>query len=170
MIKYSHVSLLIPCTADNAATITMLLGVQPTRVREEKSQAQREGGGWEEHIHHSWMLDSPKNHTDGNPTARLYALADVIAPFASRLPSLQPQFRPWIDIIYHVTPQNSHGVFGEFDWFQMPADLMRRYGEWELNVSYESFWFDHPDWRQPKQQGWWARMKASLRARRHVRT
>ncbi len=50
------------------------------------------------------------------------------------------------DILYHITPQHARGVTGEFDWFRMPAELMRRYGAWDLDVSYESIWFDHPDW------------------------
>ena len=167
MIRYSHVSLLIPCDAESAATVTELLGVQPTRVRESKTQsAKLDGGGWEEHIHHTWMLDSPKSHTDGDPTARLYALADAIEPFASRLPSLRPRFSPFVDIIYHVTPQHPHGVTGEFDWFRMPAELMRRYSAWDLSVSYESFWFDHPDWIRPQPQGWWSRILETLRIRR----
>ncbi len=169
MIRYSHVSLLIPCDAKSAATITTALGVQPTRIREDKSQGQREGGGWEEHIHHTWMLDSPKSHTDGDPTARLYALADTIEPFASRLPSLRPQFRAWVDIIYHITPQHPHGVMGEFDWFRMPAELMRRYSAWDLDVSYESFWFDHPDWISPTRGGWWSRLFESFKRRQPLK-
>jgi hypothetical protein len=150
MIRYSHVSLLIPCDAESAATITALLGVQPTAVREGKTQGQREDGSWQESIHQTWTLDSPKSHTDGDPTARLYALADIIEPFAPRLPSLRPRFSPFVDIVYHVTPQHPHGITGEFDWFRMPAELMRRYGMWDLSVSYESFWFDHPDWIHPQ--------------------
>jgi len=150
MIRYSHVSLLIPCDAESAATITALLGVQPTAVREGKTQGQREDGSWQESIHQTWTLDSPKSHTDGDPTARLYALAYIIEPFAPRLPSLRPRFSPFVDIVYHVTPQHPHGITGEFDWFRMPAELMRRYGMWDLSVSYESFWFDHPDWIHPQ--------------------
>ncbi len=166
MILYSHVSLLISCDAGNAATITELLGVQPTLVRESKTMGQGEDGSWQESTHHTWTLHSPKSHTDGDPTARLHALADLIEPFASRLPSLHPQFSPSIDIIYHITPQHPDGITGEFDWFQMPADLMRRYGAWDLSVSYESFWFDHPDWIPPQPQPWWRRILESLRRRK----
>lgn len=163
MIRYSHVSLLIPCDATSAATITALLGVQPTVVRESKIWESSEDGSRLESTSHTWSLDSPKSHTDGTPTDRLYALAELIESFASRLPSLRPKFSPSVDILYHVTPQLPHGVFGEFDIFSMPAELMRRYGQWDLSVSYEAMWFDHPDWVAPKQQGWWSRLLASLR-------
>jgi hypothetical protein len=163
MIRYSHVSLLIPCSVDSAATIADSLGVQPTRVREIKSQGQREDGSWHESIDYTWMLDSPKSHTDGDPTSRLYALADTIEPFAARLPDLRPQFSPSIDILYHMTPQHPHGLTGEFDWFRMPAELMRRYSAWDLGISYESFWFDHPDWNRPRRQGLLTRLVALLR-------
>ena len=152
MIRYSHVSLMIPCAAESAATITSGLGVQPTRIREEKLYV-REAGSSEQQIWHAWMLDSPKTHTEGDPTVRLYALADAIEPFGSRLETLRPQFRAWIDIVYHITPQHPRGLKGEFDWFRMPAELMRRYAAWDLDVSYESFWFDHPDWVRPKPRG-----------------
>ena len=163
MIRYSHVSLLILCDADGAPAITTTLGVQPTRIREDKIQGQRDDGQFEEQIHHTWTLDSPKGHTDGDPTARLYALADVIEPFAMRLPSLRPRFRPFVDIVYHITPQHPHGVTGEFNWFRTPADLMRRYGTWELDISYETFWFDHPDWGAFRKPGWLKRAMKSLR-------
>ena len=139
MIRYSHVSLLIPCDADSAATVTATLGVQPTRIRDTKTQGQADDGSWKESIHHTWMLDSPKSDTEGDPTARLYALADIIEPFASRLSSLRPRFDPWVDIVYHTTPQHPHGVTGEFDWFRMPSELMRRYSVWDLSISYEVF-------------------------------
>jgi hypothetical protein len=157
---------LIPCAADRAAAITALLGVEPTRVRESKSQGWHEDGSWKESTHYAWMLDSPRSHTDGDPTARLDALADLIEPFAARLPSLRPQFSPWIDIVYHITPQHPHGVTGEFDWLRMPAELMRRYSAWDLSISYESFWFDHPDWVPPQPQGLLSRCLARLIQRR----
>ena len=166
MIRYSHVSLLIPCDADNAATITALLGVRPTRIRENRTQGLGDDGNWHESTHHTWMLDSPKSHTDGDPTARLFALADIIEPFASRLPSVRPQFEPWVDIVYHVTPQHPHGVTGEFDWFQLPVELMRRFSTWDLSISYESFWFDHPDWTRSCRQGLLSRFLTSLRRQR----
>ena len=154
MIRYSHVSLLIPVDSESATIITAQLGVEPTRVRESKSQTRAADGIMRDISNHTWMFDSPKSHTDGDPTARLYSLADAIEPFAARLPSIRPQFNPWIDILYHVTPQHPHGVTGEFDWFRMPAELMRRYGAWDLNVSYEAFWFNHPDWVSPSRRSW----------------
>ena len=146
MIRYSHVILLIPCDSVSAATITAALGVKPARVRENKSQVRVADGSFQECGHHTWMFDSPKNHSEGDPTARLHALADAIEPFAPRLPGIRADYKPFVDIVYHVTPQQPHGITGEFDWFRMPAELMRRYGAWALSVSYEAFWFDHPDW------------------------
>lgn len=162
MIKYSHVSLWIPCAADTAASVTHALGVQPTRIREEKVYSGGVGIPRERRIHFTWMLDSPKSHADGDPTVRLYALADVIEPIASRLGALRPEFSPWVDVMYHLTPQHPHGVTGEFDWLRMPAELMRRYASWDLDVSYETFWFDHPDWIRPKPRGFWSTMLGRL--------
>jgi hypothetical protein len=152
MIRYSHVSLLIPCDSVSAATITTALGVEPTRIRKSKFQVRAKDGSFQDRVDHTWMFDSPKSHTDGDPTARLYALADAIEPFAVRLPSIREEHKPWVDIVYHVTPQHPNGVTGEFDWLRMPAELMRRFGAWDLNVSYETFWFNHPDW-DPKRRG-----------------
>jgi hypothetical protein len=156
MIRYSHVSLMIPCDADSAASITATLGVQPTRLLASKSNSLCGDGNWKQRLHHAWMLDSPKSHAEGNPTVRLYALADLIDPIASRLAAIRPQFRPWIDILYHTTPQHRHGVTGEFDWIQVPADLMRRYGAWDLDISYESIWFDRPDRVRPIERNWFS--------------
>jgi len=139
------------------AGISAALGVQPTRVREDKMQIRSNDGQMQESVEYVWMFDSPKSHTDGDPTARLYALADAIEPFAFRLPEIQAKSKPWIDIIYQVTPQHPHGITGEFDWFRLPAELMRRYGAWDLSVSYEAFWFDHPDWVYSKRRGWMSR-------------
>jgi hypothetical protein len=136
MIRYSHVSLSIPCEPSSAATITETLGVQPTRVRQKRMHKRREDGSWEETFHYTWMLDSPKGHAEGDPAARLYALADRIEPFAVRLSELRPHFRVWIDISYQITPEHTHGVTGEFNWLRMPAELMRRFGAWELDVAY----------------------------------
>ena len=154
---------MIPCDAESATLITQNLGVEPTPVRESKSYGQAAGGGWEQQMHHTWMLDSPKSHTDGDPTARLYALADTIQPLAARLPTIRPQFPPWVDIVYHITPQHPHGIKGEFDWFRMPAELMRRFSEWDLGISYEVFWFDHPDWVRPKPPRFWSTVMETLR-------
>jgi hypothetical protein len=164
MIRYSHVSLLIPCDSVSAATITAALGVEPTRIRESKSQVRAADGNFQERVHHTWMFDSPKSHTDGDPTVRLHALADAIEPFAARLPSIQAEYKPFVDIVYHVTPQHPHGITGEFDWFRMPAELMRRYGAWDLTVSYETFWFSHPDWKF-KRRGWLSKILESFRHR-----
>lgn len=164
MIRYSHVSLVVPCNAESAEDITSILGIQPTRVREETAQIKHDNG-WRDCTAYTWMLDSPLCHTDGEPTERLKALADTIEPVAARLPLLRPRFQPWIDIVYHTTPQHPHGVTGEFDWFRLSAELMRRYGGWELNISYEVFWFDHPNWHRPTPGGWFHRLLNRWRVR-----
>jgi hypothetical protein len=162
MIRYSQVSLLIPCDSVSAATITAALAVEPTRVREDKMQVRADDNSFQERVSHTWMFDSPKSHTDGDPTARLHALADAIEPFAARLQNIQTEYKPFVDILYHVTPQHPHGISGEFDWFRMPAELMRRFGAWDLSVSYEAFWFDHPDWIA-KRRGLLSRIIQSIR-------
>ena len=150
MIRYSHVSLLIPCDRASAAEITETLGIPPTRVREHKSRSQQPDGSWRETTGYSWMLESPLGHGEGNPTARLEALADTIEPIAALLPQLRQRFRLWIDMLYHITPQHPHGVTGEFDMLILPAALMRRFTAWDLDVAYEVMWFDHPQWKRPE--------------------
>ena len=92
-------------------------------------------------------------HDDGDPTSRLEALADAIEPFAERLDLPHLNVKCCIDIVYHVTPQHVGGITGEFDWFRCPAKLMSRISGWGLDVSYESFWFDHPDWQRLNTRG-----------------
>jgi hypothetical protein len=67
-----------------------------------------------------------------------------------RLRTLQTKHRPWVDIIYHNTPQYPHGVKGEFHLLMLPPDIMRRYCARDLIITYEVFWFDHPDWVRAK--------------------
>jgi hypothetical protein len=117
----------------------------------------------------SWMLDSPKSHTDGDQATRLYALADLIEPFALRLPNLRPRFNPRICIFYRFTPEHSRGINGGSDSFFMPAELMRRFGAWDLNVSYESFWFDATDQTRSRQPVWWRKVVDSMRRGRKPR-
>ena len=156
MIKYSHVSLLILCDADGLKTIKDQLGVEPTEVKFDPDEEPPPTG-----LTHAWRLDSPKG-TEGDPTARLAALADLIEPFSDKLMALDSRFPRFIDIIYHVTPQHVGGITGEFDWFQCPAPLMKRISGWDLDVSYESFWFDHPDWVRLREP-WWRQMLNSFR-------
>lgn len=150
MIRYSHVSLLILCrTKSEADWVTSDLGIQPSRVREDRLQRCSKEESRSETNSHTWVFDSPKTAEAADPTGRLLALADAIEPFGERLLSLDAQFKRFIDIVYHVTPQHSNGITGEFDWFRMPASLMRRFVAWNLDVSYETFWFNHPDWASP---------------------
>jgi len=158
MIRYSHVSLIITCdTTAEADAITAHLGVQPSRIRESKLQSWSKEKGRGEMISWSWMFDSPKGHTEADVPERLWTLAEAIEPFAERLRTLKSPHKPWVDVIYHNTPQHPHGVTGEFHWFRMPVEIMRRLSNWDLSVSYEVFWFDHPDWVRPQRKGWFDR-------------
>ncbi|HTS16953.1 MAG TPA: hypothetical protein VMP11_05215 [Verrucomicrobiae bacterium] len=97
-------------------------------------------------ISSTWVFDSPKSAEAADPTGRLVGLADAIKPFGERLLSLDTQFKRFVDVVYHVTPQHSNGINGGFDWLRLPAVLMRRFAAWNLDVSWETFWFNHPDW------------------------
>lgn len=160
MIRYSHARLMISCKArDDAQVIDEALETDSGEVLEFKSQESTEEGGWIDRISYTWILDSPLGHGDGDAESRLTALADMIEPFSERLSQLRPRFDPWIDVVYHITPQHPHGVTGEFDWLRIPASVMRRFGAWDLSLSYETFWFDHPDWSL-RSQSWWSRIRS----------
>lgn len=156
MIKYSHVSLLILSDAEGLKTINKELGIEPSEVKHDSDEEPPPTG-----LTHTWKLDSPKG-TEANPTERLAALADLIEPFADKLTALDSRFPRFIDIVFHVTPQHVGGITGEFDWFQCPASLMKRISGWDLDVSYESFWFDHPDWERLREP-WWRQMLAAFK-------
>ena len=65
-------------------------------------------------------------------------------------------------MIYLVTPQHVDGITGEFDWFRCPASLMKRISGWDPDVSYEAFWFDHPEWKRLREP-WWKQMLGTLK-------
>ena len=109
-----------------------------------------------EQVHYTWTLHAPMSAEQGDPTAHLWSLVEVIRPFADRLMALDERWKRWIDIVYHVTPQRADGIIGEFDWFRVPAAMMKELGAWNLDVSYEVFWFDHPEWQAPR-RSWWRR-------------
>lgn len=157
MIRYSHVSLLILCDAQGVDIITKHLGHSPTRVDHDPQEEPQPGS-----LTHTWRIDSPLSHTEANPTGRLEALVTAIEPFCQQLQTLDPAYRPFVDIVYHVTPQLLGGITGEFDWFQLPASLIRRLAAFNLDVSYESFWFDHPEWERIREP-WWKRLFRSRR-------
>ena len=156
MIRYSRVSLLIPCELSDAALITEHLGVSPSEVAASTETARRSDGTMTEEVKHAWTLHAPMTADQGDPTARIWSLVEVIRPFANRLVGLDTRWNRWIDVLYHVTPQRAGGINGEFDWFRVPAGMMKLLAEWNLDISYESFWFDHPDWQAPR-RSWWRR-------------
>ena len=154
MIRDSRVSLLIPCEADEVQAITDHLGIEATEVRQSCPRVRQPDGTMAEQLWHAWSLDSPMAADAGDATSRLWALIEVIRPSGERLISLDPKWKRFIDIVYRVTPQRPDGIAGEFDWFRVPATMMRILGEWGLDVSYEVFWHNHPDWKRPKRSLW----------------
>ena len=156
MIQYSHVSLLILCDAEGLKVINEKLGVEPSEVKHEPGEESLPTG-----LTHTWKLDSPIG-AEANPTQRLAALADLIEPFADKLVALDSRFPRFIDIVFHVTPQHVCGITGEFDWFECPAPLMKRISGWDLDLSYESFWFDHPEWERLREP-WWRQLLAAFK-------
>lgn len=152
MILRSHVSLLILCDAEGVGNITLHLEKSPDRVEDNVAEL-----GPDVAFTHTWILDSPLSHAEANPTGRLKALVDVIEPYREKLLTLDPKYPLSVDIVYHITPQHAHGITGEFDWFSLPASLIKRLAALDLKVSYESFWFDHPEWKRPRLP-WWRRL------------
>lgn len=151
MIRYSHVSLLILCDAAGVDTITKHLGCKPSRIDHDPNDQIPVTG-----LTHTWRLDSPLGHADADPTGRLDALVSKVELFGDRLLTLDTGSSPFIDIVYHVSPQHPGGITGEFDWFRLPAPLIRRLAAFNVDVSYEAFWFDHPEWKRIRQP-WWRR-------------
>lgn len=152
MIKYSHIALIIPLLKGDSTgnNITQHIGISPTRIVEFKSQVNNGDDTFREELSYSWYLDSPKNE-DYEPVVRLHALMDLIRPCIENIQSLEKPYSSWIDIIFHITPQHPHGITGEFNWFRLLSSLMKELGEWNLDLSHEVFWFNHPDWTNPKQ-------------------
>lgn len=142
---------MIHCDKEGAAAISQCLETTPSEIIAYDGPPPPTG------FTHCWVIDSPMGHDDGDPTSRLEALADIIEPFADRLDMTDLNVKSGIDIVYHVTPQHVGGITGEFDWFRCPAQLMSRISGWGLDVSYESFWFDHPDW-QRLSYPWWRKL------------
>lgn len=145
MIRYSHVALLIPLSEPSGREVSEHLGVTPTMVRESTGHQSGPDGLLVPYTSHTWQLDSKKD-VSHQPVARIEALLDEVELFSERLLSLDPKFHRWIDMVFHVTPQHPHGVTGEFDWLSLPHQTMGRLSRLQLDLSYESFWFDHPDW------------------------
>lgn len=150
MIRYSHVSLVIPCNLVAADEITKQLSIKPTRVRHDQIWQRRPDGSIAETTSYTWMLDSPTSAEEAPPVKRLEALLSIVEPHGEALQRLDAKFKRWVDLLYHVTPQHSHGVLGEFDRICLPVDLMRRLVNLNLYLSNETIWFDHPDWVAPK--------------------
>jgi hypothetical protein len=156
MIKYSHVRLYILSDRGGVDEISQKLDVGPSGLVFDPDAKPPPTG-----LTHHWFLNSPMG-AEGDPTARLAALLDLIEPFGNALLGLDDRYPRWIDIVYHITPQHVGGITGEFDWFRCPASLMAKMSQWNLNLSYETFWFDHPEWKRIRLP-WWRRILPSFR-------
>lgn len=78
MIKYSHVRLIIMCDEAGYDEVATHLEIEPSDTKIE-SEPPPTG------LTHTWILDSPLDATQGDPTTRLESLADAIEPFADKL-------------------------------------------------------------------------------------
>src|SRR5437588_9579767 len=126
MIRYSHVRLMIMCReASDETYITDHLGVAASRIATAQGVQLQPDKSYASVTSRSWVFESPL--ADRDVSDRLAALADAIEPFAHKLLTLDSRLRPWIDVVYHNTPQHPHGITGEFHWFRMPVDIMRRF-------------------------------------------
>ncbi|MGJ8640446.1 MAG: DUF4279 domain-containing protein [Opitutaceae bacterium] len=147
MIKYSHIALIIPLQSEDGRDVTNHLELEPSQIRESKGSSWSETEGRKEHTSYSWMLESELN-ADHRPIDRIHNLLEQIESQKENILSLDKKYSRWIDVLFHVTPQRPHGVTGEFDWITLPHQTMRRMSDLELSISYESIWFNHPDWNR----------------------
>lgn len=160
MIKHSHFRLSIFCDEAGLSEVREHLAVSESNelvefgTDEELSDQQRN----QLVFSHHWHLNSPVG-IEGCPTTRLEALVRAIEPFGDRLGTLDERFPRYIDVVYNVTPQHPHGILGEFDMYCTPAKLMPQLAAWNLDVHYETIWFNHPDWKTPS-SSWWKRLKS----------
>ena len=138
LVLSSHVRLMIPCGKESAATVTEMLGVEPTWVEETKPPEKPQS---------IWYLDSPAGDEEGDVRYRLSALMEVVRPFGERLAGLRPRFRTIVDVKYIVaqSPEFAKAGAPPADWFSMPAEMMRCFGEWGLTFSYAVYWKDQPE-------------------------
>lgn len=158
MLRYSHVALIIQLEDSSGEAVTKHLGITPTSIRESTGQRRLPDGTWESYTSFSWFLDSKKDASH-QPIARIHALLEEVESVADRLLALDAKYRPWIDMLFHAVPQHPRGVTGEFDWLSLPAETMGRIARLQLTLSYEVFWFDHPDWRLPWHRKLWRKLK-----------
>jgi hypothetical protein len=157
MVLHSHVSFVVLLSDPEGADVTSHLGVSPTEIKKTTVQTNREDSAPEETTVYSWHLASPKD-ASFELTDRLTALIELIAPLSPRILSLQPSYKRWIDVLYHVAPDKPGRLTGEFFWFVLQPALMSQLGACKLNISHEIFWFDHPDTEAKKKQSWLAKL------------
>ncbi|HEY3446052.1 MAG TPA: DUF4279 domain-containing protein [Myxococcales bacterium] len=160
MLLYSHVALLISLdTAEGpeADDVSHHLGLAQTQVRRIETVSLSPEGTRKTQVSRIWQLDSPKDATCAAHD-RLVALLDKIEPHTQQVRALDPKHRPWLDLLFHVTPQHSSGITGEFGLFMMSRDVVSRVAALDLSISHETIWYDHPDWGLP----WYRRLLRRL--------
>jgi hypothetical protein len=153
MVLHSHVSFVVLLHDPQGAEVTSHLGIAPTEIRQTKVQTNRDDRTMEEKTVYSWHLASPKD-ASCELTDRLAALVDLIGPLAPKILSLQPSYKRWIDVLYHVAPEKPDTLTGEFFWFTLTPSLMSQLGACKLNISHEIFWFDHPEAEAKRKRSW----------------
>src|ERR1700730_633413 len=127
MTRASVVRLQIHCEATDEAVISAHLGVEASGFVPVQSNVLQPDKTYAPVVHcYVWHLDSPQ--IEGDLGFRLSALADLIAPFAHRLATLDSRFHPVIRS-YYQSP-----------WieFILKPTLMSRFAAWNLPISYEN--------------------------------
>jgi hypothetical protein len=159
MMYLSHCCLRIWSETAGAAeieTITADLGCPPWEIVESPVTILKTDGSGsrEDRVNYFCVLNSPLSAKQASPADRLLALIDVIRPFSERLASLDSRWGRTIDIVESFTVRP--GAAPDCDWFRIPAAAVKALGEWNVNFSYETFWFKEPD-EKPVRRTWWER-------------
>jgi hypothetical protein len=107
----------------------------------------------QDRVYHYWVIDSPLTEKEGNSAARLIALVDKLRPISDRLIALDPKWIRTIDIVETYRIPGLHEQVPAFDWFRVPATTMKALGEWNVELSYETFWLKQAD-AEPSTKTW----------------
>jgi hypothetical protein len=160
MERFSHCRLKISSAAAEKAEIEAIsaaLGCQPSEVAESPvTILKTDGSGHrEDRVYYFWVLNSPLSAKQASPADRLLSLIEVIRPFSERLTSLDAHWGRGIDMVesFSIRP----APYPAFDWFRLPASAIKTLGEWNVDFSYETFWFSEPD-QSPVHRRWWERL------------
>src|ERR1700736_2571683 len=134
LTRSAKVQLVISCKARDEAEITGHLGIAPSCLATSEARMLQPDGTWSPCTSYSWVLDSPQ--TEGELGSRLSALADLVEPFAHRLETLNPRFRPEIRV-------TCRSPFEELEIieFQLSPSMMGRFASWKLAIQYQNILF-----------------------------